>query len=234
MQAAQSVEEQEEEKRQPFPEASTAVRLDLLHADNTGADRTMPLDWPTQADQMLVVYAKVQILTKFENEPKGFMNRSSWAPQTPPLASLAREAWNDDQLVPFVRGPWVDLVINNLDDGAHPFHLHGHSFYVLSRYRTDRRAGWGSYNPFDGQKPPPGGLDVTAPLLKDTVVVPRRGHVVVRFRADNPGIWMLHCHMAVHLGSGLAMALHVGGPNNDEAHVASQPTAADLCGLSGQ
>lgn len=189
--------------------------------------------WPAQAQHTLVVYAKVQILTRYANEPLGFMNHTIWRPHKLPLVSQPRSAWQDG-LVPFIESdpetesPWVDLVINNLDDGAHPFHMHGHSFYVLSRYQSGHRAGWGSYNPFSNTAPPHG-LDMDMPVQKDTVAVPRRGHVVLRFRADNPGIWMLHCHMAVHFGSGLGMALHVGPPG-DEPHLAGLlPAAASLC-----
>lgn len=37
------------------------------------------------------------------------------------------------------------------------------------------------------------------PLRRDTFTVPAQSHVVVRFRADNPGMWILHCHVAWHL-----------------------------------
>jgi FtsP/CotA-like multicopper oxidase with cupredoxin domain len=189
------------------------------------------------ARQTIMVYAKTQILAKFSNEPKAFLNHTSWAAQTLPLLSLARSDWDDNQLVPFVPvspdgQTWVDLVINNLDDSHHPFHLHGHSFYVLSQHRSGTREGWGSYDPFSsaGAAGPPEGLNLASPLCKDTVSVPRRGHVVVRFRADNPGLWMLHCHMLVHMGTGMGLVLHVGAAE-DEGHVlALDPGAAALCG----
>ncbi|KAH8887601.1 hypothetical protein GQ53DRAFT_655731 [Thozetella sp. PMI_491] len=183
--------------------------------------------------ETIVLYAKTQLLAKFSNRPKGFLNHTSWAPQSPPLLSMPRSAWDENQLAPFIaattsKPSWVELVINNLDDGSHPFHLHGHSFYILSTYRTPARQGWGSYNPFDGSAPP-APPNMASPLRKDTVSVPRRGHVIIRFLADSPGIWMLHCHMLVHLGSGMAMGLHVG-PSEDESHTSSvDPAAQKFC-----
>ncbi|EFX05454.1 laccase iv [Grosmannia clavigera kw1407] len=170
MDSDQSVKE-EDEKTRPLPEAPTA-------------ESTTPTDWPMQqADQTLVEYAKVQLLAKFGNRPMGFMNHSSW---------------NKDQLVPFVAGSssgaWVDLVINSLDDGGHPFRLHGHAIYVLLRYQTSSRVCWCSCNPFDRHKTPPESVDMTAPLLKHTVLVPQRGHVMLRFRADN---WLMFSDKAV-------------------------------------
>jgi hypothetical protein len=43
------------------------------------------------------------------------------------------------------------------------------------------------------------------------VYVPRWGYVVIRFLADNAGIWTLHCHILWHQGSGMAMAFQVLG-----------------------
>jgi Multicopper oxidase len=31
-------------------------------------------------------------------------------------------------------------------------------------------------------------------VIKDTISIPSRGYVVFRFKADNPGWWLLHCH----------------------------------------
>lgn len=48
-------------------------------------------------------------------------------------------------------------------------------------------------------------------MLRDTVYIPRRGHAVLRFRADNPGVWLFHCHILWHLGSGMGLLVDVGG-----------------------
>lgn len=182
-------------------------------------------------DQTIVIYVKTQIESHLGNAPAGFINHTVWGPQTPPLLSLSRSSWDDNQLVPYIApdATAIELVINNLDDGAHPFHLHGHAFYVLSSYRAPARSGWGSYNPFDGGQARP--LAAARPVRKDTVSVPRRGHVVLRLRADNPGLWMLHCHMLVHMGSGMAMALHKGLGDDGGHEAGREMQAAQLCVL---
>jgi FtsP/CotA-like multicopper oxidase with cupredoxin domain len=48
-------------------------------------------------------------------------------------------------------------------------------------------------------------------VKKDTVYVPPRGHVVLRFKADNEGIWMFHCHILWHQAAGMVMAFQVMG-----------------------
>jgi hypothetical protein len=35
------------------------------------------------------------------------------------------------------------------------------------------------------------------PPLKDTVHLPANGYTIIRFFANNPGVWPLHCHNAM-------------------------------------
>jgi FtsP/CotA-like multicopper oxidase with cupredoxin domain len=92
---------------------------------------------------------------------------------------------------------------------GHPFHLHGHAFYVLRTHKA--RVGYGSYNPLNAAEVIP--WDNVAewdsgPRIKDTVYVPAKGHVVIRFQAQK-GLWALHCHIMWHQATGMAMALDV-------------------------
>jgi FtsP/CotA-like multicopper oxidase with cupredoxin domain len=190
---------------------------------------------PEAAQQSILLYTKTQKLSIDNNHPTGFINRTSWSPQASPplpLISLTRSLWDKNQLIPYISmspdsETWVDIIINNLDDGAHPFHLHGHSFYVLASHRSDN--GWGSYSPFatKGASAIKPNLNLIDPVRKDTVSVPRRGYVVIRFKADNEGIWMFHCHVLFHQASGMAMGFHVG---SDEEHSIVNMRAGDLCG----
>lgn len=183
------------------------IDLDSLTASNS-------IQLPEKADMTLVLYTATQKLSHLHNIPHGFMNETTWSPQENPplpLINLSREQWDANQFVPKIdgssfngiKGPWVDLVINNLDDGGHPFHLHGHDVYILSSSHADR--GWGSYNPYSDESPPGPPLNLLNPVKRDTFFVPRRGYTVVRFLADNKGIWMFHCHLLWHQASGMAM-----------------------------
>ena len=88
---------------------------------------------------------------------------------------------------------------------------HGYEFYVISFFQPKARLGWHAYNPYDDTKKPPGGqYNLQNPLKKDTVYVPAAGYVVLRIKADNPGLWLLHCHVLWHQGVGMAMILEVG------------------------
>ncbi|KAA8516345.1 hypothetical protein F0562_016638 [Nyssa sinensis] len=84
----------------------------------------------------------------------------------------------------------------------HPIHLHGFSFCVLAQ-------GFGNYDPMNDPKK----FNLVNPQVRNTIAVPVGGWAVVRFRANNPGVWLMHCHLDVHLPIGLAMAFVVeNGP----------------------
>ncbi|KAM0450070.1 hypothetical protein ACHAO4_006952 [Trichoderma viride] len=184
-------------------------------------------------EQTILLYASTQTLSVNGNIPLGFINHTSWHPQSLPLLSQNRSSWDDKQLIPFIpsgsKPTRVKLVINNLDDGSHPFHLHGYSFHVLSSFRAESGS-LGSYNPYaTSESDSPGEWNRERPLRKDTVSVPRKGHVVLSFVADNPGMWMLHCHMLVHMGTGMATGFQVGVPGDEEHIYGLDESAAKLC-----
>lgn len=84
----------------------------------------------------------------------------------------------------------------------HPVHLHGHNFFVV---------GYGT-----GNYPGPSNFNLVDPPSRNIVGVPPNGWVAIRFIADNPGVWYLHCHLEIHLTWGLSMAfltLNGNGPN---------------------
>ena len=83
----------------------------------------------------------------------------------------------------------VTFILKNVAHFMYVVHLHGHEFQVVSR-------GLNVYTPtreiienINKQ---------TNPARRDTVIIPGGGHVVIRFRADNPGVWLLHCHIEWH------------------------------------
>ena len=93
----------------------------------------------------------------------------------------------------------VELVVANVDDQIpHPIHLHGHKFHILDMgvWKEKPAAGaikHGTIIPNVTHQNPP---------YKDTVVLPYPGYVRLRFRADNPGFWLFHCHFDWHLTTG--------------------------------
>jgi FtsP/CotA-like multicopper oxidase with cupredoxin domain len=184
------------------------VHFDLGEVQSHGITERMP---PRLTDATFVLYTTTLKLARLSNVPRGFMNHTTWEPQSPPLISIPRSQYDSHQLVPniSITSPpsWVDIVLNNLDEDNHPFHLHGHDAYILQTFSSTY--GWGSWNPFETDVAPGGPLNVVNPVVRDTFIVPRRGYVVLRIRADNAGIWMFHCHVLWHQASGMAMGFEM-------------------------
>lgn len=87
----------------------------------------------------------------------------------------------------------------------------------------------------DNGPPPTQPYDLTRASLRDTVHIPSRGYAVLRFRTDNPGVWLLHCHILWHLATGMAMLVDVrGDPTGLVAHESSLMSASadGLCPVS--
>ncbi|MFS7964709.1 putative laccase [Helianthus anomalus] len=102
-------------------------------------------------------------------------------------------------------GSQVQIVLQDtaiVSTESHPVHLHGYNFYVVGE-------GFGNFNP---------GTDTSAfnlydPPQRNTVNLPVGGWSVIRFVADNPGVWLMHCHIDSHLTWGFAMSFLVeNGP----------------------
>ncbi|KAG8655321.1 hypothetical protein MANES_04G027900v8 [Manihot esculenta] len=92
----------------------------------------------------------------------------------------------------------VELIMQDtsiLGAESHPLHLHGFNFYVVGQ-------GFGN---FDRNKDP-AKFNLVDPVERNTVGVPSGGWVAIRFLADNPGVWFMHCHLEVHTSWGLKMA----------------------------
>jgi FtsP/CotA-like multicopper oxidase with cupredoxin domain len=86
-------------------------------------------------------------------------------------------------------GDVVEVTIVNRGTETHPMHLHGHHMIVLSR----------------------NGVPVDGALWLDTVDVKPGDTWVVAFVADNPGLWMDHCHNLEHAANGMVMHLAYRG-----------------------
>ncbi|OIW01251.1 hypothetical protein TanjilG_10412 [Lupinus angustifolius] len=92
----------------------------------------------------------------------------------------------------------VELIMQDtsiLGAESHPLHLHGFNFFVVGQ-------GFGNFDP----NKDPANFNLVDPVERNTIGVPSGGWVAIRFLADNPGVWFMHCHLEVHTSWGLRMA----------------------------
>lgn len=78
----------------------------------------------------------------------------------------------------------------------HPFHLHGYQLYVTgmgqltdnSTLTVDKVRQMLAFQPATYR------LRAKKHVIKDTISIPSKGFTIFRFKATNPGFWLLHCH----------------------------------------
>lgn len=98
------------------------------------------------------------------------------------------QAYPNADPLEFRLGERIRFQFRNMSMVRHPMHLHGHFFQLVDR-ATGRVSG----------------------PIKDTVIVdPMMGAVDVEWVADNPGRWLLHCHHAYHMETGMVREVRVG------------------------
>ncbi|KAK4270422.1 hypothetical protein QN277_023459 [Acacia crassicarpa] len=112
----------------------------------------------------------------------------------------------------------VQIVFQNtaiLSAENHPMHIHGFNFHILAQ-------GTGNYNASRDESK----FNLKDPQIRNTVAVPFAGWAVIRFQANNPGVWLVHCHIDDHLTWGLSMAFEV--ENGPTPETTLPPPPADL------
>lgn len=100
----------------------------------------------------------------------------------------------------------------------HPIHVHGHNFFIVGR-------GFGNFN----VSKDPSNYNLVDPQERNTVAIPTGGWAAIRFKADNPGAWFVHCHLEMHTSWGLATGFIVkNGPNPSQC-LLPPPEDLPLC-----
>jgi len=117
-------------------------------------------------------------------------------------------------------GEWVYVIIDSPIPFPHPIHLHGHDFYILAQ-------GTGLYNSGIA-------LNLENPPRRDVAMMPwnpaqgQGGYLVIAFYTDNPGVWLMHCHIGWHAAMGFALQI-IENLDGIKDTVADTCTLQDTC-----
>ncbi|KAF2297484.1 hypothetical protein GH714_024241 [Hevea brasiliensis] len=118
-------------------------------------------------------------------------------------------------------GDAVEIVFQGTNIGAaenHPMHVHGNSFYVVGN-------GTGNFNNLTD----PLSYNLIDPPELNTVGVPKNGWVAIRFFANNPGVWFIHCHLERHASWGMDTVLIVKNGKTKATSLRSPPAYMPPC-----
>jgi laccase len=168
-----------------------------------GAINNVTFDNPTNSSilESFFYHTKGVYNTDFPPVPPAIVNFTS----TSVVASYSLTSHRGTNTLKLKYNETVQLVLQDLDSLSledHPFHLHGHNFYVVG-------TGLGNFNAMTDQK----NFNLVDPPMRHTVTIPYGGWVAIRFIANNPGECMIHKHSSCQflVPSMLGRKHHPGG-----------------------
>lgn len=183
----------------------------------------------------------VMNLSFFEQDNQnraGFNNITYLYQKVPTLYSVltSGETALDDEIYGINTNPMlvhyndlVEIVINNFDSGYHIMHLHGHAVQLVTKqYNVTDFGDNGTAAPYAGDT----SVFHPYPARRDTWLTAPYGYTIIRFRATNPGVWILHCHMEWHVDAGLIATL-IEAPLQIQEQEKIDPAMAALCLAQG-
>lgn len=110
-------------------------------------------------------------------------------------------------------GDIVEIIINSIDHMRHPWHLHGHSFQLISigtggegplrKDSLNNKAGRKYQSDLKYWKE-----TGKTPMTRDSFNIPGGSYAAIRIKSDRPGFWLLHCHVEWHVSKGLGVVFH--------------------------
>lgn len=158
-------------------------------ADTSHYKVTLPPN-PLPLDMDLTTALNVDL--RMEGGAMGSLQQASYKGELLTIRELVRKgnAWAfngvsgrpDKPLFTVKRGRTVIVNMMNETAWPHAMHFHGHHVKVIER----------------------NGKPVADAPWRDTELMQRNDQIQVAFPADNPGKWMLHCHMLEHQVAGMA------------------------------
>jgi len=154
---------------------------DISTSPYFGAFRWDLTDFPLFLDYANPAILNAENNTYFENKFTAMVNYSN-------------PAWDDEYVYLVITGRNLTTLKRPIP-AAHPIHMHGHDFVILAQ----NNSAW------DGVTIPKN--NAINPPRRDVALLYSGGYLALAFKLDNPGIWLLHCHIAWHASSGLALQI---------------------------
>ncbi|KAK1589870.1 multicopper oxidase [Colletotrichum navitas] len=130
---------------------------------------------------------------------------------TPVLFSVNTNE-NDPTIVSNKNGTWVDMVFQvvNSPQPPHPIHKHGNKMFLLGSGTGNFT--WNSIE--EAVAANSTGWNLIDPPRRDTFATPNAidnpTWMAVRYLVNNPGAWLLHCHIQSHIQGGMSAIIQDG------------------------
>ncbi|KDP35113.1 hypothetical protein JCGZ_11126 [Jatropha curcas] len=172
------------------------------------------------------VTPKIDVLGAYYRSIRNVFDRNF--PSQPNLFNFTGNVTNISQyttqgtkVIPIEYGENVELVFQGTaiqSPENHPMHLHGFSFYLVG-------IGTGNYDSTTHPKK----YNLIDPPEVNTIGVPRNGWAAIRFYANNPGVWFMHCHLERHASWGMDTVLIVKEGRSRASRMLPPPADMPTC-----
>ena len=182
------------EDSQPFPPVTPN-----RHSDRTFRVILKKLGRPYGAFEWTLTGQRGYNMSREQTDPPLLMQHPSRTPDNELIIQTNKNEWIDVIMV--TEGPFSQ---------AHPMHKHGNRIFVLG-------SGMGNFTWDTVDEAvthlPEGTFNFHDPPYLDTFnTVEIEGEAddtwtVIRYKAENPGAWLFHCHVQTHLSGGMGMVI---------------------------
>jgi hypothetical protein len=139
-------------------------------------------------------------------------DRSAYAPLL--YYPTSPDALDEQLVIRTKNGSWVDIIFQvgalpgEPVEIGHAIHKHGSKFYIIGK----GLGMWNYSSVAQAVLDQPQSFNLENPNIRDTAITEFIGAmwVAIRYHSNNPGAWLLHCHIETHLAGGMAMAIMDG------------------------
>ncbi|KAB2083317.1 hypothetical protein ES319_A05G257900v1 [Gossypium barbadense] len=188
----------------------------------------LPNRFVASLNNVSFVFPRIDILQAYYNSSTGGVFTEDF-PLNPPvfydftgnLTGFNTRAELGTRAVVLNYGEAVEIVLQATQlggGGSHPIHLHGFSFYRVG-------SGSGNFN----NETDPRTYNLVDPPLINTIHVPGKGWAALRFFANNPGVWFMHCHFERHSSWGMDTVFIVRNGTTTETSIRPPPSTMPRC-----
>lgn len=177
----------------PFPPNPPANKSDAMHVISMGRWQS-PWRWTLSGNAIMPADASAYDPVLFD-----------------PYGPLAMDS---NLTIRTTNGSWVDIVLRvgsrpgEPQEISHAIHKHSSKVWLIGQ-----GTGIFNYTSIDqAMATEPGNFNLETPNYRDTIMTTFSGPAwfVIRYQVTNPGAWLLHCHVEIHLAGGMGMVIMDG------------------------
>lgn len=189
--------------------------IDITGANTTAEvvtfDESTVIPFPVEAPAQEVAQTFLLDIARFNASYRWILGNSSFPLSLEDSSPLLfnRSAAKPDLSISTRNGTWVDLIfrVTGPLQPPHPIHKHSNKFFVIGQGNGEFKYS----SVAEAMKHIPENFNLKTPQVRDTFMTPPSitgpTWLAIRYQVINPGAFLIHCHIQVHLSGGMALAM---------------------------